>query len=384
MSEASSGPRTTDLNRQFPWLRLPRSLALACDARKLILAAFGVVSLWMGWDGLDRLFPASADMTPAMNYSWPGGASLGSIEPATNAVGLVSDPVRIPAAPFVALFDLPNDGLRLLHAALAFLWALIVWGLVGCAICRIVVGQAARGERLGIAGALRYSLGKMASLVGGPLGPLAGVAFLCSGCALVGLIYRIPGAGASIAGALAFLPLLAALLITLILVGLAAGWPLIIASIAAEANDGFDAVSRSYSYVYQRPGRYFLYVVFSWAIGVLGVVFVGLFARMVLHLAAWSLAFGAPDATVMMLFDPALRPATLASRIHFGWVAFVMLLAYGWVYAYFWTAMTQIYLLLRLDVDGAPLDDVSWPVPAPLFSDEPATEPTSVDEPTHA
>ena len=44
-------------------------------------------------------------------------------------------------------------------------------------------------------------------------------------------------------------------------VGLAAGWPLMWPTISSEGTDAFDALSRSYAYVYQRPLAYLLYAV---------------------------------------------------------------------------------------------------------------------------
>ncbi len=50
-----------------------------------------------------------------------------------------------------------------------------------------------------------------------------------------------------------------------------------------------------------------------------------------------------------------------AAMFHDGWLLVVWLLAYGWVYSYFWSAAAQIYLLLRQDVDGTPWDDIHLP-----------------------
>ena len=47
----------------------------------------------------------------------------------------------------------------------------------------------------------------------------------------------------------------------LLLLGLAFGWPLMWATISTEGTDSFDALSRSYAYVFQRPLRYLFYVV---------------------------------------------------------------------------------------------------------------------------
>ena len=66
---------------------------------------------------------------------------------------------------------------------------------------------------------------------------------------------------------------------TLVLIPLAVGWPLMHATVAAEAEDGFDALSRSFAYVHHRPWHYAAYVALVWALGILGLIVVDLFAR---------------------------------------------------------------------------------------------------------
>ena len=81
----------------------------------------------------------------------------------------------------------------------------------------------------------------------------------------------------------------------LILAGLALGWPLMIATVAAEGEDAPDALSRSYSYVNQRLARYAVHAAIAWAIGMAGLPAAILFARLVLGLAGWGVGLGAPD-----------------------------------------------------------------------------------------
>ena len=57
-------------------------------------------------------------------------------------------------------------------------------------------------------------------------------------------------------------------------IGLAAGWPLMAPTVSTEGTDTFDALSRSYAYVYQRPLAYLLYAVAATIIGILGLLVV--------------------------------------------------------------------------------------------------------------
>lgn len=355
------------LVRLCPWVRLFRAVGVATDPKKLILAALGLVLLHAGWAGLNVLLPGLSEITPQavvtpLPSPWQGW--LGPDGTLATAAKRLDDPDWTITTPFFALFALGGGTARFGHAAVASLWAAVVWGLIGGAIARIAVVQAATGGRIGLGEALRFSLAKGVTLIWAPLSPLVGVAFFAALCALLGLLYQIPGrGGAAVAGALAFLPLLAGLIMALLLLGQAVGWPLMIATVVAEGEDTFDALSRSYSYVFQRPGRYASYVALAWVLGIPGFLAVGFFARAVVALAAWGLAFGAPDARLAGLFELAQVTFSAPASPHAVWIALVVLLASGWVYSYFWTAAAYIYLLLRHDVDGTPWHDIHAPGP---------------------
>jgi hypothetical protein len=361
--------------RWFPWLRLFRAPGAAADPKRLMLAALGLLALSLGWRGLDRLLPTAATVSPMPGVLWDWPTRPG--EPVRNALARVVEPPTLVTAPFLTVFDPAADGRVFAHAALGGLWAAVVWGVFGGAIARTAAVGLATGDRVGLGESLRFALGKVGSLVGTPLIPMAGVATVGALVAGFGLLYRIPSpVGASVAGALAFLPLIGGLVLTLIVVGLAAGWPLMHASVAAEAEDGFDAMSRSYAYVHQRPWQYAAYAGLAVALGCVGYLFVDLFARLVLHLSAWSLTFAAPASTVAPLYTArSAADPNWVTASHGLWVGLVGLLVQGWVYSYFWTALTTVYLLLRRDVDGTPLTTVSYRRRPTPFDPEPAEPP---------
>jgi len=164
-----------------------------------------------------------------------------------------------------------------------------------------------------------------------------------------------------VGGMLLFIPLLLGLVMALLLFGLAAGWPLLHASVAAEAEDLLDALSRSFSYLNQRLGKFVLCVVLAWLIGIPGLLAVDLLATAVTHLAAWGVGLSASASSLAGLTDTGAGERALAQTVT-AWPAFwrgvIGLLVRGWIYAYFWTAASFIYLLLRHDVDGTPWTDV--------------------------
>lgn len=385
MADASSPVELHEIPylRLFPWIRLFRAVRVALDAKKLILAALGLALTVTGWSAIELLFPQTGVaelgfIGQPLPSPFSGRTSVA--EAVIQAATRVTDPALTLLSPFTALLGLEAAPGAFWHALLASIWAVVVWGLIGGAICRIAVAQVAADERVGLRAALQFSLRKAGPLVGAPLAPFVGVGFFAVLCAILGLFYRIPGAWMrQLLGLLAFLPLFAGLVMAIILLGLAVGWPLMQATIAAEAEDAFDALSRSYAYVYQKPGRYLAYALLAWGIGTIGMLVVGTFAHALVQIAAWSLSFGAPEPLVVALFRG--RPIA-GSGTHAAWLTATYLLAYGWVYSYFWTAATIIYLLLRHDVDGTDWHDVVLAAPDQIPLGEPlATEPTPAAPP---
>ena len=371
-------PNVEPSGRRFLALApLVRAVGLATDARKLILGVVGLAVLLAGWRLIDGAFGIDVRVIGRLEP----GATIRLFESPTNqrwadAAWLVTEPARTVVGPFVALFS-RGVGVRLWFWAVAMgAWSLVVWGIIGGAIARIALVQLTVGGGVGVGTALRFALSRSLSLIGAPMTPFLAVALLALGCAGFGLLYWIPGGiGATIAGVFGFVPLIAALVMALILIGLALGWPLMHATVAAEGEDVADALSRSYSYVNQRLIRYLAHLAAAWGLGIVGLVVVLLFARVVLSLADWSVALGAPS-------QPSTIP--LAEMTREFWTLAVGWLVHAYLYSYFWSVLSAIYLILRQDVDGTDSHDIYLPEqaadtfngdPTPIQPEAPAPTP---------
>ena len=356
---------------------LLRAPGIASDSRKLILATLGLIAMQAGWfalgyrfGGPNRLPGSSVTFERLLVIDGPIDLSVGGL---SNAAREVASPFWTLTRTFASMFTVGRGLGGWAQSVLMALWAAIVWGIAGGAIARIAVVEAATGSRPGLRTALRFALGKAASLVGAPLTPMLAVAVLAGGCAAFGLLYRLPGwFGAVVATALGFVPLLLGLVMALILIGLALGWPLMHATIAAEGEDAPDALSRSYSYVNQRLVRYGVHAALAWLIGALGWLAVVVFAWVVLSLAEWGVSLGAPD------FEQRDEVAVWGRLF---WSKFVGLLMTAWAYSYFWSSSSILYLILRRDVDGTDWHDVYLPEQdADTFAGEPASASTDNQE----
>jgi hypothetical protein len=121
------------------------------------------------------------------------------------------------------------------------------------------------------------------------------------------------------------------------------GTPLVLAAIAVDDADMFDAVSRAYAYAIQRPAS------LAWYLLVAAVV--GAFSGLLLEsglLTIWS---------VLDVLN--LRLAESGKSAAQWWEHTTLVATRGFYIAYFFTAMTSIYLLLRRDIDGQPMDEIA-------------------------
>src|SRR5207249_7597772 len=88
------------------------------------------------------------------------------------------------------------------------------------------------------------------------------------------------------------LVLAAGFVMTLVLLGTFGGFNLMYPTIAVEGSDSFDAISRSFSYVYARPWRMLFYTIVAIIYGALTYLFVRLFLWMMLSLTHYFVGAG--------------------------------------------------------------------------------------------
>jgi hypothetical protein len=212
------------------------------------------------------------------------------------------------------------------------------------------------------------------------------------------------------------LVLLAGLVMAIVMVGLV-GYPLMYTTISAEGSDSFDAISRSYSYVYQAPWQYLWYSMVAVMYGAVLVFFVGFMGSLLVYMSKWSvslaptlekrepsylymwaptsngwrdlLLYKSTNAEVVMEIGNSghrvpvtqLQPKAEVYELSWSnywaaaivsiWLYLLFLLVIGFGYSYFWTASTIIYLLMRRKVDDTELDEIhleeepeqAWPPP---------------------
>ncbi len=424
-----SGPlREIAWRELFPWLSIVRAARLAIAPRLLILAALGLFLTAAGWKLLGWAYSSSEDPTLTVwrmedsIWRWqapirradrviaPGrtdntysattqGADVVVVEttpgyPSAD-VSLLAEsasPFLWLSRPLARIFDRTAGFVPFSYTLLCGLWSLAVWALIGGSITRIVAMALAHEGRLGALEGAKFSIVKWPAFFLAPLFPLIGVLTISLLAGLFfGLIMRAD-AGVLVSSILWPLMLAASFVMAILLIGLMFGWPLMWPTISVEGTDAFDALSRSYSYTFQRPFHYLFYAIVAAIIGALASLVVMGLAHLTTDLSYWSASWGAGLNRAGEIYRDVLIPGDTSGGYGLGikilgfWHGCVLLLGASYLYSYFWTAATAIYFLLRRHVDGTEMDEI-WSEPEdetyglPPLKDDPSGVPQVVDPP---
>lgn len=286
------------------------------------------------------------------------------------------------------------------HPLFAILFAvlfLVLWSVFGGAVARIAAIHVARDEKISVRQALRFSTSKVLSFLFAPVIPILILLAMAALLAVGGLLLYVSWIGPITVGALFPFALATAFVMTLVLVGTVGGFNLMYPTVAVEGSDSFDAISRSFSYVFARPWRTIFYSATALGYGALTYFFVRLFIVIMLLLAHSSIGWflgknhqpgaywngtsyvkGTGESAktinedrVAMWESPSQHSLTYkipykqlkwsediaASLIKF-WVYLTIATLGAYVISFYFSSNTIIYYLLRREVDATDLDDV--------------------------
>lgn len=299
---------------------------------------------------------------------------------------------------------------RPLFALLAGGSMIVILSFVCGALARMAAVQAARDEHVSVSSALRFAREKFIYLLLAPGLPLS---MLLPGAALLvlgGLVGAIPVVGEALAAAFFVLALVAGTLMALVAVATLLGFNLMWPIIAVEHSDGFDAVSRGFNYVASRCAHLLFYNVVLAAYAAAVMLLVRLVAMVALKfthvcvgigMSVFGLAssdrtegLGPLDAIWRMpaWADLTLLPGAVPFWGRFGQAplsaseTFASWLIMAWVFLHVGLVLavglnlwlcgsTQIYLLLRRQVDATDYSEVfvddDFDLPAPAAPEPP-------------
>lgn len=229
----------------------------------------------------------------------------------------------------------PTSVMGSIIAVLGFFILLFLWLM----IARSTAVRLASTQRSGLFESCRFARKKYGSLIGAIFIFLFLIALPAISCKLLMILLeaiKIPCLEKI------FLPIIILLVFvaTFMFAVSFLSFPMIVAAIATEKSDSFDAVSRGFSYLFQRPLHFIVYVGIAILFGGIGYVIFSLLASSTL--AALPLSFSKADFAG-----------------HFWtpfWIRSLIVLPFGYLFVYFVVASTTVYFILRRSVDGTPWD----------------------------
>jgi hypothetical protein len=400
MAEDRGTVRAIAWEQVFPSLRLVSALRMALNFKALVLAAIAVSGTVAGWRVLGQMFADSTNEELTARIEdfgrWPWEQSLAAA-PVKSLVSLDTWQSESPlgvawnvlGAPFQLMYEAPSLA-NFTYLLCCALWSLLMWGFFGGAITRLAAVAFARQENASLGQLAAFVSPRLSAYFVAPLFPILGTFLMAAFMALLGLLMRVE-IGVLLASIVWPVVLLGGFMMAFLLIGLFFGFPLMWGSISAEGTDAFGALSHSYSYVYQRPLKYLLYVVMAAIIGVPGWYLVSWFVYWILALSQWGVSWGSGSALWPAIAGPESmgRIADTGAAIIGFWTNCLHTLAFGFIFSYFWSASTVIYFLLRRLVDATELDEVYMPDEhdqhgLPPLKSGPDGMPTVVDDPVAA
>lgn len=408
-----------------------RTLPVASSVTVLALALIGVCATPMGWLVSESIFlneeTRSADPflleTAEINRSPYRGVFLAEKEEA-NYIRVFGFRVSGPrlvfhqiVKPFKALFRGQATAREFLYFLLGSLWTLAVWSFIGIGIARVCVLRLARNEQAGLDDAFEFALDKFVTCFAAVAMPLGAVFGLCIPTFVIGLFLGFD-IGTILVGLFWFVVLAISAVMGILLLGLFFSWPLIVASVATEGQNSFDAMTRAFAYTFQRPIHYLFYLGVAVLFGGLCWLIAGGLTNGVIDLSYWSTSWGAnrtsanrievikgnlsPHVRTINTKDFISAPVTGAdaettaaaseevvaaegaagqsrmkeitvddsererSAVNLDrgrkfiafWEGMLKTVAAAFIHGLFWCMATAIYLLLRRDVDETEMDEV--------------------------
>lgn len=415
------------------WRDLFSGFMIALDLRKMLFAFFGLLltivllgGITFGWvlffvdGGSDNVFKYDsitetsvvrlpANYAPHSIYSWFHQRWFGFHTFVNQKLAYVN-----------GIYSTGQPKLSWgLYTIIALLIVTFIWSYFGGAIARSAACEIAReGERIETGKALKYAGSKFWSFFGAPLICVLGFLFFFMCNFIAGLVFKVLDLayiGAPLAALFLPLALLSGFVMTLIVIGTLAGFPLFLPAVAAEGTDAFDAFSRGFSYVYSKPWHYVWYQLVSGAYGYLCIAFVIIFTVFMCYVGltagaagfdlviradhdqfdqindyAWSWLLSPEHADRTYSFSPTQmardphpygwimhlsgkiakpktnvpRPQTklhlFASVIVIAWLIVVLGLAYSFAISYFISQQTMIYFILRKKVDEIEMKEIYY------------------------
>ena len=350
----------------FPWWILLKAAGQAFAPTVLILATLATAGTWAGFSLLDSL-GLPADIVTNIPVSDGERSTITLPTPSHGVLPALSSQVErlpTPVRDLLVLLSTPWNPLatswQFAGSLFRCVWFLLVWAIFATAIVRYVALRLVDEEQPSFRDTLRFGTQKWPAAFNSAAFVFLGIVALAIPGGLFGLLMRFDW-GLAVVGVLWPLILLGAVILAILGIGLAAGWPLMVAAVGVERGDSFQAISTAFSYLYQRPIHFAFYGFISCVLAVLGFFAAGLFADTTVLFALWSGSFGMGHErtadVITAVASNGTDPRWGIQALQFWTDSLrILLSSFGW--GFFWSIAPAIYLLLRQSVDATELDEI--------------------------
>ena len=396
-----------------PWLMLSNSIGIALRPSILSIAFVGLLLSPFGWTLAEVVFLVDSEVQKSPNEFVSKEQSETSKReipprkmipqmvfwtPAQPSGNMILDltPGNVFAkfsSGHLGILDQELNTWQFCYYFFGTLWMLGLWALLGGMICRIASTHFARDERMGPVEAFHFCVKRYGSLLISASVPLILILCFMIPMTMIGWLINV-GFFAVAASWFWFIILSFGAILTVLLIPLFFGWPLLWPAIATENTDPFNAVSRSFAYPTQRPFHYAFYLAVILLLGFLGSWVISLAGNKTIEFTKWGVSWGVGTQWVNELDGlqqkPIAKPENwddgagsdsgskqggtpsdlevvskpypttwiMAAKGMKFWENGIIMLTIAFDYAFFFVAATGMYLLLRKDTDFTELDEV--------------------------
>ncbi|MDI6732645.1 MAG: hypothetical protein QME51_00560 [Planctomycetota bacterium] len=246
----------------------------------------------------------------------------------------------------------------------------LVWAYFGGVISRIAAVNLTKDEGLPLKNALSFANKKFISLISPFILVILGFLFFVLCNVIGGFVGLIPYAGELLVSIFLPLAVLSGFIMVFILIGFIFSKNLFLPTIAVESSDAFDAVSRSFQYIYAEPWHFFWYVIVAKVYGIITTAFVWFFGFLMLYLSLKAVKLGM-GLKLLKIFGLTNLPQfahvpisdvdftyKIAAYIIMVWLVLIIGIMFSYVISYCYTASTIIYLLMRKKVDDIEMNEI--------------------------
>ena len=278
------------------------------------------------------------------------------------------------------------------HTIYSIVYFILVYPIVcisGGAICRCAALEFARGEKAGIVEALTFGARKFKSFLAAPALCAGTLIVFCAMIALLGLVGNINYAGEFAIGLFLPIALFFGVLTVLLVFGTVGGAGIMWPAIAHEGSNAFDAISRSFMYVFTQPLWILIYSFIATVYGTLSYLVVRFFTFLLLIVTYKLIEFGlftgqsGKEKLTRIWSEPGffdLMGNTEVNRVGWTesassvivnlWIIGLIWLVVAFVISFYFCANTVIYSILRTKVDGTEPEEIYLQLYEIQISDE--------------